>query len=434
MADLKRVLIISYHWPPSGSISVLRTLKITKYLRKNGWEPVLYIPSNATYDYLDEEGQNDIPKNLEVLKGPIIEPFDLFRLVTGRQKNEPIDNLLSVKSQNPSYVEKFAIWLRANLFIPDARFLWIRPSVKNLSQYLKRNTIQAIFTDGPPHTNTMIGFHLSKRYNIPWLADFQDPWTQVDYLQEFPLTGWAKKIHERMEAKVFRQASLITIASPRWKTDLEKIGAQNVHVINFGFDEDDFSKLSPQVDNSKFVIFHGGLLGYDRFPKDFFEVLSEIDLECLKNKVLEIRLAGKIDYRIKSFLDDGPLKNSVRYEGFIPRRQVLQHLLNADLLLLPLNKGHNNAGRLPGKLYEYLRSFTPILMFGPENSDAADILKQSKAGFHCDYNDKEKIKTLLIQLMSQTSQPKPNIDYIMKLSNASQTERLAGFLNRISLK
>jgi len=196
--------MVSYYWPPAGGVSVLRTLKIAKYLREFGWEPVIFTTSNASFPYIDEGNIADVPAGLEVIKRPILEPFDLFKKVSGRKKNERLDNILQVRSKNSNIFESFGIWVRANFFIPDARAFWIRPSVKFLKKYLKEHPVDAIFSDGPPHTNTVIAHKLSKYFDLPWLADFQDPWTQADYYEMFPVSKIADSIHNKMEKGVLQ--------------------------------------------------------------------------------------------------------------------------------------------------------------------------------------------------------------------------------------
>ena len=152
----KKVLIITYNWPPAGGITVLRCLKIAKYLRYFGWEPVIYTADNAQYPYLDNSNEKDIPDGITIIKKPIIEPFGLFQKLSGRKKNVPVNNIIHVREKK-SLLDNLGIYVRGNYFVPDARFLWIKPSVKFLKTYLEQNPVDAIFTDGPPHTNTVIG-------------------------------------------------------------------------------------------------------------------------------------------------------------------------------------------------------------------------------------------------------------------------------------
>jgi glycosyltransferase involved in cell wall biosynthesis len=431
---MRKVLIISYYWPPAGGISVHRSLKFAKYLRKFGWEPVVYVPSNANYPYYDEGNLKDIPENLTILTRPIKEPFKIFKILSGRGKNESLNNIVHVRTRKQSLIDKLGIWIRGNLFIPDARSLWIRPSVKYLSSYLKANPVDAIFADGPPHTNNVIAMKLSKRYGIPYLADFQDPWTQVDYYELFPITRWADKKHKRLEQDVFNQASKITIASPSWKIDLEQIGAKNVEVLYWGFDEEDFADLKP-IENPYFSIAHIGLMGFDRNPEVFFKVLGDLKEENQEfSKDLKIILAGQIDYSVKKSISECNLDINVEYHGIVDRIAALKMAKGCSLLLLLLNKAKNAKGRLPGKLYEYLRLRRPVIALGFKDSDAEEIIKKTGSGESFEYDDSLKIRDFILSSYDkfkneQLPQTTGEIGYY---SVENQTKRLSEFLNGIS--
>ena len=431
---MRKVLIISYYWPPAGGISVHRSLKFAKYLRKFGWEPVVYVPSNANYPYYDEGNLKDIPENLTILTRPIKEPFKIFKILSGRGKNESLNNIVHVRTRKQSLIDKLGIWIRGNLFIPDARSLWIRPSVKYLSSYLKANPVDAIFADGPPHTNNVIAMKLSKRYGIPYLADFQDPWTQVDYYELFPITRWADKKHKRLEQDVFNQASKITIASPSWKIDLEQIGAKNVEVLYWGFDEEDFADLKP-IENPYFSIAHIGLMGFDRNPEVFFKVLGDLKEESQEfSKDLKIILAGQIDYSVKKSISECNLDINVEYHGIVDRMAALKMAKGCSLLLLLLNKAKNAKGRLPGKLYEYLRLRRPVIALGFKDSDAEEIIKKTGSGESFEYDDSLKIRDFILSSYDkfkneQLLQTTGEIGYY---SVENQTKRLSEFLNGIS--
>jgi glycosyltransferase involved in cell wall biosynthesis len=431
---MRKVLIISYYWPPAGGISVHRSLKFAKYLRKFGWEPVVYVPSNANYPYYDEGNLKDIPENLTILTRPIKEPFKIFKILSGRGKNESLNNIVHVRTRKQSLIDKLGIWIRGNLFIPDARSLWIRPSVKYLSSYLKANPVDAIFADGPPHTNNVIAMKLSKRYGIPYLADFQDPWTQVDYYELFPITRWADKKHKRLEQDVFNQASKITIASPSWKIDLEQIGAKNVEVLYWGFDEEDFADLKP-IENPYFSIAHIGLMGFDRNPEVFFKVLGDLKEENQEfSKDLKIILAGQIDYSVKKSISECNLDINVEYHGIVDRIAALKMAKGCSLLLLLLNKAKNAKGRLPGKLYEYLRLRRPVIALGFKDSDAEEIIKKTGSGESFEYDDSLKIRDFILSSYDkfkneQLLQTTGEIGYY---SVENQTKRLSEFLNGIS--
>jgi len=432
---MKKVLIITYYWPPSGGIGVNRCLKFAKYLRGFNWEPVIYTAENADYPYFDEDNIKQVPENVTVLKKRIIEPFRLYKFFSGKKRDEAMNNPIHARDGKRKFINNISIWIRGNFFIPDARALWIRPSVKYLSKYLKENHVDAILTDGPPHTNTVIACKLSKKFNIPWLADFQDPWTQVDYYKFLKLTKWADKKHRRLEQETFKTAKKFTIASPTWKGELEQIGAKNVDVIFWGYDEDDFKTLNKNL-NTKFSIYHAGLLGFDRHPGTLLKVLAE-----LKNEIpefgdkLEIKLAGFIDYSINETIDKLGLADNLNYLGTIKRQSALEHTINSQILLLLINKAENARGRIPGKLFELMRSKRPILTLGTDKSDVQGIITKTNTGEYFDYDDHQKIKNYIkikYELFVKGQNNVTSLVDIQEYSVENQTRKIGGYLDSIT--
>ncbi len=429
---MKKVLIITYYWPPSGGIGVHRCLKFAKYLQQFGWEPVIYAPKNAQYPYFDNTNFEHIPENITILKTKIFEPFDIFKKISGRKKTDSA-NPVYVRDRKQSLIDKIAIWIRGNFFIPDARKFWIKPSLRFLKKYLKENPVDAIFTDGPPHTNTVIGMKLSKATGIPWLMDFQDPWTQVDYYEMLKIGKFANKIHHKLEQEAFKTAKKTTIVSPTWKKDLEKIGGKNVDVIYWGYDENDFKIKINSFDN-EFSIIHAGQLGYDRLPTTFIKVLSDLKKENTQfGKALKIKFAGIVDYSIKEMIIKAGLEENYQALGNISRPQAIELTQKAQLLFLPLNIANNAKGRIPGKLFENLRANRPILCLGPQNSDVSKIIQNSNAGKSFEYDDYEKIKTYLLEIFEKYLK-NSNFGTATKIESYSvenQTKILAKYLNEI---
>lgn len=440
----KKVVIISYYWPPSGGIGVHRCLKFAKYLRNFGWEPIVFTAENAHYPVYDESNFKHVPEGLEVHRIPIKEPFSAFKKISGR-KPEESSNPVYVRSKKNSWIDELAIWIRGNVFIPDARALWVRPAARRITEYVnKQGDIDAVFSDGPPHTNTRIAYHVAKRTGVPWIADFQDPWTQVDYYKLLKISRFADRIHKKMEQDVFRLARKITVASPSWAKDLEKIGAKDVSVLYYGYDEEDFSEnilvstANPELDpiRKRFVINHAGLLGMDRFPDRFLEALAELGEENESfQKDLFIYFPGEVDFSIRDYIKKLGLENNTLYPGHISKELAVTSMRLSNILLLPLNKAENVKGRLPGKLYEYLRSYTPILALGPEDSDVNVILKQTRTGKCLDYENKNEIKKYISGVYDSYKKgiKSENFleDEIRQFDVKNQTKKLAEFLNEV---
>lgn len=434
MNNRRKVLIITYYWPPAGGITVLRCLKIAKYLREFGWEPIIYTASNAQYPYLDASNDADVPDGITILKQPIFEPLHLFKKLSGRKESDPLTNLVHVRIQTPSFTDKLGIWVRANFFIPDARAFWIKPSVRFLTDYLRDNPVDAIFSDGPPHTNTAIACEVSKITNTPWLADFQDPWTQVDYYPLLGIKGRADRIHKHMEQEVFATAKAITIASPSWKTDLESIGAKNVSVLYYGYDETDFSGLTPERDD-RFTILHTGLLGFDRCPDPLITALSELATEQPElASTIRVLQYGEVDFSVKRAFESAGIEHMLQLGGMVSRKAALQAMVSSAVLLLPLNKAANAKGRMPGKFYEYLRAKRPILALGPEDSDVGAILNRTGHGQICDYMNVATTKQIVLDAHDAWKHGAPfhASETITQFSNRELTKGVAGLLNQIT--
>lgn len=386
---MKRVLIISYYWPPCGGIGVLRCLKIAKYLREYGYEPVVFTADGAHYPTIDEGNFKDVHPDTEVIRQKIWEPYGLFKRFNRLKKDANVNNVFSTHDEKMGFMYKLSVWIRSNFFIPDARAAWIKPSVKRILEYLKENPVDAVFSDGPPHSNTRIATLVSKKAGIPFLADFQDPWSQVDYFAQLRLTKWGLRKHLRLEQEAFKQASEISIVSPSWKEDLENLGAENVDVVYWGFDPDDYTDIDYMQDlQSKFTMLHAGIMGHDRNPVELFAAIAKLaeENESFRDE-FRLVLLGQVDHNVRGSIDEAGISEMVEYRGSVKRKEALNAIFSTRMLLLLLNQQPNAKGRVPGKLFEYLASRRPTMNLGPTNSDVANILTAASAGTTFDYSD-----------------------------------------------
>ena len=419
---MKKVLIITYYWPPCGGIGVLRCLKFAKYLRQYGWEPVIFTAEDAHYPSIDFTNEKDIPEGITVLRQKIWEPYHIYKFITGQKKDANVNNVFYATEKKPGPLHKLSVWIRSNFFIPDARSLWIKPSVAFLLKYLEENPVDAILSNGPPHSNTRIATLLKKATGIPWLADFQDPWSQVDYFSMLDLTFWGHKKHLRMEQEVFKRADAITIVSKTWKKNLESIGAKNVSVLPWGFDADDFKEIEIRPDTD-FSLTHIGILGSDRNPTELWEAINVLAKEEPRvTKKLIIRLVGLVDTGIKEDITKSGLDNNVSYPGSVDRKKALAFAANSKVLLLVLNRQENAAGRIPGKFFEYLAAGRPILAIGPPYSDVATILAETQSGYYCSFGDVNATKFALQALYQ---------DFLQNMLSATHTEAIKPYANEI---
>lgn len=424
---MKKVLIITYYWPPSGGAGVQRWLKFVKYLPQLGYEPHVYTPSNPEAPAQDASLQKDVPKEAIIIKRPILEPYTFYKKFTGKKGNVNAGFLSEDKDSRQKFTEKLSIWIRGNLFIPDARVFWVRPSVKFLNRYIQENNIDIIVSSGPPHSMHLIAMKLQQQLGIKWIADFRDPWTNIDFYKDLMLSKWADKKHHRLEKEVLQKADEVITIGKTIAKELEEIRGKKVAVITNGFDNDDFTSAALK-DNNSFSIIHIGSINSDRNHKIFWSGIRElVDENEDFAKKLKLKFIGKLDYSIIEDMESFQLKDRTEIISYIPHNEAVNNLSAADLLYLPLNNTPNAKGILSGKFFEYLAVGKPILGIGHPNGDAAEIMNETQAGAIINFEDKEKLKEFIIEQFHH-SQNNTNVDLQnrMKYSRKSLTEDLVG--------
>ena len=395
---MKRVLIISYYWPPTGGSGVQRWVKFAKYLPAEGWQPVIYTPENPEQLAVDASLEAEVPAEAEVIRRRIVEPYEMYKKLlrkSGHSKEAVEVN--PVNAQNKSFLQKAAMWIRGNFFRPDPRCLWIRPSVKFLKEYLKEHPVDLIVSTGPPQSMHLIGRKLAKETGLPWIADFRDPWTKIFYFKHLQMTRATEKWHHKMEKKVLDEATAVVAVSPLVQQDFQAMTQTPVELITNGFDECDFAAekcIEAYGGSDKdFVITHTGLFAADGNPTVLWEALAE---KCNKDisfrKHLKIRLIGKTDEQILKSIEDAGLGENLENMGYQPHAVAVEQQRTASLLILPLRKEPEYKAVLPGKLFEYLASWRPVLGIGQTDGAMSMILNNTKTGLVLNWDDKGSIE------------------------------------------
>lgn len=424
---MKKALIITYYWPPAGGSGVQRWLKFVKYFREFGVEPVVYTIDNPNYPIIDESLQSDIPKGVEVLTQPIFEPNNVVSFF-GKKKKESAGFL----NPNPSFVGKIAQYIRANYFIPDARKFWVKPSVKYLKKYLEKNKIDVIITTGPPHSLHLIGLKLKQDLNIKWIADFRDPWTEIDYFHQLPLTEKAIKKHHKLEQEVLTSADAVLVVGDTMKAAYDQFNS-NVKTVTNGFDDEVDS--ATVVLDSKFTMTHIGLMNADRNPKMLWQVLSEI---CIENKSFkndfQLKIIGKVDASIHTEISKHDLIENVGFVDYVTHDKVIEFQKKAQVLLLLVNNVPSAKGIITGKIFEYLMAKRPILAIAPADGDLAAILQNTNAGKVVDFEDNVLLKKNILNLYNKFKQGNLDVESknIEQFHRKQLTKKVAEIINSIT--
>lgn len=390
---MKRVLIITYYWPPSGGSGVQRWVKFSKYLPSQGWQPVIYTPENPDMPSIDQSLYSDIPGEAEIIKRPITEIYSIYRRISGNKGGGEVN---PINSQKKTLKQKLMLAIRGNLFIPDPRISWLRPSVRFLKKYLREHPVDVIVSTGPPHSMHLIAREVSKATGIPWVADFRDPWTKLFYFKHLALSDWARKKHEKLEKMVLDDASAVVAVSPLVQEEFKTMTGNRIELVTNGYDPEDFGQIVEP--DGHFNIVHTGLFASDGNPETLWKVLSDLCREDARfADQLRIRLVGKNDTMILDSIHAAGLERNLVDLGYRDHTVAVREQMGSTMLILPLRKEPEYRATLPGKLFEYLGSQRPVLGIGQTDGAMARILADTGAGETFEWDDEAGIRTYMLK-------------------------------------
>ena len=426
---MKKVLIITYYWPPVNSAGVYRWLKFVKYLREFNWEPVVYTIERKSQEH-SSGLSNDIPEGVTVLTRPIFDPFDVYQAFVRKNKKNAQPGFINEQGTS-SASRKLLFWIRGNFFIPDAKKFWIKPSIRYLCKYIQQNDIDVVVSTGPPHSMHLIGHGLKKELGIKWLADFRDPWTNIDFYERLNLSKSADRKHHALERSVVSNANEVTTVSWSLAKELGQDQGRKIHVLTNGYDEQDYQNIE-QLRSDKFTIVQTGSMNEDRNPHALWDALNILFSKVKGSRdSVRVKLIGSVDHFVVSSFKKAGLEDIVELHGLMAHNKAIEEMVNATLLLLPINDSKNKSGIVPGKFYEYLRSGTRVLCIGPPDGDAAKIIKETNCGTVHDHNDVDGVFTVLETLFKehQTTGVTSTTANYSKYDRKNLTGELAELLN-----
>ena len=424
MSAPKKLLIITYYWPPAGGPGVQRWLKFVKYLPDFNVQPIVYIPENPTYPIIDRGLESEVSEKAVILKHKIFEPYGLASFF-GKNKTKKISSGIIPNQKKQSFLEKTLLWVRGNIFIPDARFLWVKPSVKYLKKYIQENNIDTIVTSGPPHSLHLIGLQLKQELGMTWLADFRDPCTTIGYHKALKLSSYAEKKHKALEHKVLNTADTIIVTSKTTKAEFEAITSQPITVITNGYDVEQVTK---QPLDEKFTLAHIGSFLSERNPRILWKALKELTKEHKEFAAdFQLKLLGAVSQEVLDTIAEFKLQDFVLNLGYVSHQEAVEHQRKSQVLLLIEIDSEDTKSIIPGKVFEYMVSERPIVAIGPKGSDFAEIITSTNTGVFFTYDEKEKLKELLLKYYQdyKANNLKVHAVGLQKYSRKSLTEQLA---------
>ena len=425
---MKKILIITYYWPPSGGAGVQRWVKFVKYLTNFDIEPIVLTVDKqfASYPIIDQTLEDEVPERTMVCYTKSSEPFGAYQKLSGK-KDIPYSGFAN--ESKVSFSQKTMRFIRGNFFIPDARKGWNKYAFEKASQLITEHGIKTVITTSPPHSSQLIGLKLKKELNINWIADLRDPWTDIYYYDQLYHTSIAKKIDRNYERKVLVESDKVIVVSDAIKkqflTKDAAIKSSKFSIIPNGFDESDFTD-KPIRDENRFIITYTGTIAPNYNIESFLKAVLRLHEETNDDRIL-LRFVGVVADHFKNLIENTNLQQCTEFIGHVKHSRSIQYLNQSAILFLAIPDVQHNKGILTGKLFEYLGSRKPIVGVGPVDGDAARIISECRAGKMYNYHDQDKLFDYLMLLYNQWLQNKQLIssEKVISYSRKRLTEKLA---------
>ena len=426
----KKILIITYYWPPSGGAGVQRWLKLSNYLVKLGHEVHVIYPNekHASYMVLDKTLTQEIDPNIELHPTKSFEPLKLYSRLFGK-KRIPSAGFANVNKT--SKIQQFIIFLRTHLFIPDPRKYWGVYAYSTAKKIIKEHQIDNVITSSPPHSVQLIGKRLKRKFPIRWIADFRDLWTDVYYYELLNHSRFSNYFDKRYEREIIESADHIVTASdvyiPFFNDKSRKVNLHKFTTIPNGFDAKDFENYKLNQ-NDTFTLTYTGTISAQYNITPFLDALGQFKI-TYPDKAFCLQFVGSIFPNLKSELANRNLISNTKFSPYVPHSDSIKFLENASVLLVfgPLNK-HGKEGGIPAKVYEYLAARKPIIYVGKKDGFVANIILKTSSGLAHD-NDTKDIHRHIKDLYHKWESKQGILPYNPAIIEYSRESQAKAFVN-----
>lgn len=431
MPFLKKLLVITYYFPPSGGAGVQRVLKFVKYLCEFEVEPVVLTVQDGDFPTRDESLLKEIPSHVKVYRTKIFEPYKIYRKLTGKAPDTPVDvNNIPKPGEKRSFSEHVAEFVRSNFFIPDARIGWFPFATVQALKIIAEEKIDCLYSSSPPYTTALIAKSVAKKTRLPWIAGFRDPWT--GFLSTPVRYGLAKKIDANLERKVYEQCDKLEVAWKGIGKDFQKkypdIDSSKIVHIENGYDDADIPTLTfPR--NDRFTITYTGSMYGKRSPKPFLDAVKALVAQGkVDPKKIKLNFIGRFGANLLPLFEDEALHGTVEVKPYMPHADSVKELLKSDALLLVVDDAEGSEEIVPGKVYEYIGTSRPIITLALEGA-IASLIRETNAGIVANFRNPSEIESAVLHyyqaFWSGEKLWQGNPDIIKKYTRREASRKLA---------
>jgi glycosyltransferase involved in cell wall biosynthesis len=461
-AEVKKVLIITYCFPPMAAVGVYRPLKFIKYLRDYGWEPIVLTVKSPRTSKFDYSLIDYVPPDLKVYRTGVFEPLQTWEDYLDNRKRKKHrnsggcdDSVIEEKLISDDKMVRLNRWtdlkglikkMRAaaasTLSTPDKSVGWLVYALPKAVHIIRKENIDCIFTTTPPHSAQLIGYFAKKITGKPFISDYRDPWTQNVYFDEKHSLSIFKAIEEKMEKAVHGASSFVIANTYFQKENFEKKYLKSIgdkfHAIYNGYDPDDFHPEKAHKYDKFTIVYVGSFYG-KQDPNLFLQALKTfLEKNPHARADIQVLFIGVSTGNIRQIIDSYGLAGVVKQMGFLPQSEAFNYLLGAHLLLMVLVFDPLARTVIPAKLYEYLPTGRPILALIPDG-EAAQIIRENNAGTVITRPDVDAVEKAVSSYYMEYQSGKyddltPQLALIEKYTRRYQTRQLAELLDRAVTK
>lgn len=429
----RKILLVSYYFPPLGGVGTYRALKLARFLPGFGWQPHVLTPRAAHYYCIDNTLTEQIPPEVKVHRTESLDPFRLFRRLRGGGGGAVVDGTRS----DPLFgkITRMAKGFNTWLFVPDNKIGWLRFAAGAGTRIVRDEGIDLVYTINVPQTCHLIGREIRRATGVPWVADFRDAWTANPDLK--PATPLHRSISTGMEKSVLQEASRIVAVNDTIRDLLQESGnlpKGKAITIHNGFDPVDFQDLTEK----RFDRFTMVFVGTFHRRTDPALLLGPYAAALRSGSIPEgqsrIVIVGGQTERTAEVVERFGLKEEVELTGFVAHKESLSWMASADLLLQVIARGPGSEQIVSGKLYEYMAAGRPVLSIGPPG-EARRIVERLRLGRAVEVGKPADVEEALVELFRMHSNGgipyEADREAIDQLSFPAQTEMLVKTLNSL---
>jgi glycosyltransferase involved in cell wall biosynthesis len=394
----RKILLISYLFPPVGGIGVQRALSLAKYLPKSGFEVHVLKATNAGGPVYDPELTRQIPPEVRVHEAFTPEiPFAIRQKLWAKLSGGGKAVAKEPKAKQPEHTWKTLITGAAKrILCPEPEILWVPFALRQARKIVRKHQIDVVMVTVPPFSALIVGTRLKREFpSLVLVSDFRDEWLSF-YLKDFEYQNndYTRRRAETIERETVEASDLVVAVNQSSRDEIRKRypgqPERKFHVIPNGYDPEVFAGIVPREhQEARMIVSHIGTVYVTASPRFYLDAVDSLPEEIREH--IETRFVGRVADSERALMDGR--RGRITITGFIPQAEALRHMANTDYLLLTMT----NDISVPGKVFEYMAAGKPILAVTAPGSEVDQILRETSAGISATPNDVPAIRAMLIR-------------------------------------